>query len=228
MARGAKTSKRARCAEGRSVLLIAGAGAGLCAASAGLSYVLPGSQALARTSRVITALPPAGAVGTGALPNQSRTGSAAFLVGSLAACAIVTQAAVRATRRPAVALSAKASCTHLDREAPNLCGDCPRDNMMPSPAAKITEKVCASAAFISSVKPSCIHPDRDAPNLCGDCPRDNMMPSPPAVESKQTGSGCPAATKKVCASAAFVSSAKPACTHPDRDAPNLCGDCPRN
>eukprot|EP00434_Breviolum_minutum_P017157 symbB.v1.2.015144.t1/scaffold1124.1/size136573/10 len=48
---------------------------------------------------------------------------------------------------------------------------------------------------------------------CGDCPRNGNVLN---------------ANREVCATAAFVSSAKSACVHPDRKDPYLCGDCPRN
>lgn len=90
-------------------------------------------------------------------------------------------------------------------------------------------RVCA-AAFISSAKSACVHPDRKDPYLCGDCPRNGKTAGVPSVDFKQDvdtekGEAC---FSTVCAAAAFVSSAKSSCVHPDRKPPNLCGDCPRN
>ncbi|CAE7233872.1 unnamed protein product [Symbiodinium sp. CCMP2592] len=56
----------------------------------------------------------------------------------------------------------------------------------------------------------------------------------PVRASGKEGGDCPRNFKtvdfddKVCAAAAFVSSAKSQCVHPERKDPYLCGDCPRN
>lgn len=142
--------------------------------------------------------------------------------------------------------SAKSSCVHPDRKDPYLCGDCPRNGKAAGlPSVDMCQEglnignlpggfaaVCAAASFVSSAKSSCVHPDRKPPNLCGDCPRNDKACGLPPVDLHQEGvppAGMDATPfAAVCAAAAFVSSAKSSCVHPDRKDPYLCGDCPRN
>lgn len=128
--------------------------------------------------------------------------------------------------------SAKATCIHPDREEPRLCGDCPRASKCPM-AKEDATVVSAAAAFITSAKATCIHPDREEPRLCGDCPRAGKMSvgmtyaSAPAGDDEVQTLSADGAVQAV-AAAAFISTAKATCIHPDREAPNLCGDCPRD
>ena len=91
-----------------------------------------------------------------------------------------------------------------------------------------------------------MHPDRKDPYLCpflsinvmrsepsdfhtfegGDCPRNPKMATFEQDEKAGTFAGCSAnfvtTVLQVCAAAAFVSSAKSQCVHPERKDPYLC------
>eukprot|EP00444_Apocalathium_aciculiferum_P010247 CAMPEP_0183386596 /NCGR_PEP_ID=MMETSP0370-20130417/2487_1 /TAXON_ID=268820 /ORGANISM="Peridinium aciculiferum, Strain PAER-2" /LENGTH=306 /DNA_ID=CAMNT_0025564949 /DNA_START=72 /DNA_END=992 /DNA_ORIENTATION=- len=174
----------------------------------------------------------------GDCPRNGKRAVAAFLT-SAKSLSVHSEWPQSKTAAAALVSSAKATCIHPDRDDPYLCGDCPRNGkvMVSAPAADEVvpvvagKAVCASAAFISSAKASCIHPDRDDPYLCGDCPRNGkvMLCEEKRTEGRQQKEDQAFAVPcKACAVAAFVSSAKSTCVHPDRDAPYLFGDCPRN
>mmetsp|Transcript_1019 Transcript_1019/g.2898 ORF Transcript_1019/g.2898 Transcript_1019/m.2898 type:complete len:278 (-) Transcript_1019:203-1036(-) len=185
-----------------TVPALAGLGAGLFALSGGAVFAVPRGQAtpghVHPTAAAAKAAAPAGTAVGGHRDVHRAVPGLAWSVIAAVGAAVSARAA-RAARR---ARGKGHRTVELSATAPGVSRS--NDGQLQG------EGPCAATA-VSSAKPDFVHSDCDFPTPGSSCHPDGEAPAP-----------------LPCAAAAFISSAKSVCIHPDREFPYLCGDCPRN
>lgn len=134
---------------------------------------------------------------------------------------------------------AKQACVHPDQEFSKLCGDGPRDRKMPGPILGYQQQVypagvraAVTVSSSTSLAGGGAARDQHAPCCNREAEQRKLACEPRAEAVNLPTEGQHSQQERIaqrrCAVAGFVSSAKAACVHPDREFPYLCGDCPRN